>query len=475
MTAGSAPAAGGAAHRFHPTILREYDVRGIVGETLSTADAFALGRAYATIVRKGGGTRVCVGMDGRLSSPELAEAVISGLCAGGVDVQWIGLGPTPMLYFAVHHLDADGGVQVTGSHNPPAHNGFKMMLGKKSFFGDQIQELGRIAAQGAYAGGEGRRLETPVFDAYVARLLRDFPEGRALTVAWDAGNGATGEALRALTARLPGRHELLYAEIDGRFPHHHPDPTVDENLEDLKVALKAKGAEIGIAFDGDGDRIGVIDGKGRIVRGDQLLQILAAEVLARHPGAPIIADVKASQALFDEIGRLGGDAIMWKTGHSLIKAEMAKRQAPLAGEMSGHVFYADGFYGHDDALYVALRLLGILAAGEATLADWRDRMAPLVNTPEIRFDCPDERKFTVIEQVRRRLEEQRATVNGIDGVRVRHGEPAIGRIEGPMQHLERRHGLAFAIHHPAGDGGAHAQLDHHVFVGRDGGERCFGL
>jgi phosphomannomutase len=261
-------------------------------------------------------------------------------------------------------------------------------------------------------------LETPVFDAYVARLLRDFPEGRALTVAWDAGNGATGEALRALTARLPGRHELLYAEIDGRFPHHHPDPTVDENLEDLKVALKANGAEIGIAFDGDGDRIGVIDGKGRIVRGDQLLQILAAEVLARHPGAPIIADVKASQALFDEIGRLGGDAIMWKTGHSLIKAEMAKRQAPLAGEMSGHVFYADGFYGHDDALYVALRLLGILAAGEATLADWRDRMAPLVNTPEIRFDCPDERKFTVIDQVRRRLEEQRATVNGIDGVRV---------------------------------------------------------
>ena len=418
MTAGAAPTAGAAAHRFHPTILREYDVRGIVGETLSSADALALGRAYATMVRKAGGARVCVGMDGRLSSPELAEALIGGLRAGGVDVQWIGRGPTPMLYFAVHHLDADGGVQVTGSHNPPAHNGFKMMLGKKSFFGEQIQQLGQIAARGAYAEGEGRRFEAPVFDAYVERLLRDFPKGRPLAVVWDAGNGATGEALRALTARLPGRHELLYAEIDGRFPNHHPDPTVDANLRDLQAALEAHGAEIGIAFDGDGDRIGVIDGKGRIIRGDQLMQILAAEVLARHPGAPIIADVKASQALFDEIGRLGGRAIMWKTGHSLIKAEMAERKAPLAGEMSGHVFYADGFYGHDDALYVALRLLGILAGGEATLADWRDRMAPLVNTPEIRFDCPDERKFAVVDQVRRRLEKQEAVINGIDGVRV---------------------------------------------------------
>jgi phosphomannomutase len=216
----------------------------------------------------------------------------------------------------------------------------------------------------------------------------------------------------------PACHELLFADIDGRFPNHHPDPTVDANLEDLKASVHAVGAEIGIAFDGDGDRIGVVDGQGRVVRGDQLMQILAAEVLPRHPGAPIIADVKASQALFDAIERLGGEAIMWKTGHSLIKAEMAKRKAPLAGEMSGHIFYADGFYGHDDALYVAIRLLGILAGGDATLADWRDRMAPLVNTPEIRFDCPDEQKFVVVDQVKRHLEAQGATVNGIDGVRV---------------------------------------------------------
>lgn len=406
-------------HRFHPTVLREYDVRGIVGETLFPADARALGRAFATMVRAGGGRRVCVGMDGRLSSPELAEAVIEGACASGVDVQWIGRGPTPMLYFAVHHLAADGGVQITGSHNPPAHNGFKMMLGTRSFFGARIQELGRIAAEGAYADGEGRRIEVSVFDAYVDRLLRDYPaDGRELSVVWDAGNGAAGEVLEALARRLPGRHELLFTEIDGRFPNHHPDPTVDENLADLIAAVAAAGAEVGVAFDGDGDRIGVIDGRGRIVRGDQLLQILAAEVLERHPGAPIIADVKASQTLYDEIARLGGEPVMWKTGHSLIKARMAELGAPLAGEMSGHIFYADNFYGHDDALYVALRLLGILARGEATLADWRDRMAPVVNTPEIRFDCPDERKFAVVEEVRARLEQEGAEFNGIDGVRV---------------------------------------------------------
>jgi phosphomannomutase len=323
-----------------------------------------------------------------------------------------------MLYFAVHHLAADGGIQVTGSHNPPAHNGFKMMLGTRSFFGARIQELGRIAAQAAYAQGQGRRTETPVFDAYVERLARDFSGGRALSVVWDAGNGAAGEALSALAARLPGRHRLLYADIDGNFPNHHPDPTVDANLEDLRRAVEEEGAEIGIAFDGDGDRIGVVDSRGRIVRGDQLMQILAAEVLPRHQGAPIIADVKASQALFDEIARLGGEPVMWKTGHSLIKAEMARRRAPLAGEMSGHIFYADGFYGHDDALYVAIRLLGILAGAEATLADLRERMAPLVNTPEIRFDCPDEQKFAVVDRVRERLEAEGAEVNGIDGVRV---------------------------------------------------------
>jgi phosphomannomutase len=412
-----------AGHAFDPTILREYDIRGIVGETLTAADAHALGRAYATMLRAtmrqaGGGRRVCLGFDGRLSSPELAEALADGLQRSGVEVLWIGRGPTPMMYFAVYHLAADGGLHVTGSHNPPRHNGFKMMLGKKPLYGAQIQELGQLAAEGAFTDAKGARRETPLLEAYVDRLVQDFRPGRPLDVVWDAGNGATGEALQAMTARLPGRHELLFAEIDGRFPNHHPDPTIPDNLTDLIAAVRRAGADLGIAFDGDGDRIGVVDGQGRILFGDQLMQILAADVLSRHPGSPILADVKASQALFDEIERLGGQAVMGKTGHSLMKIAMAEIGAPLAGEMSGHIFYADGFYGYDDALYVAIRLLGILGQDDVSLAERRDRMAPMVNTPELRFDCPDEQKFAVIEAVKERLAGAPVAVNAIDGVRV---------------------------------------------------------
>ena len=407
-----------AGHQFHPTILREYDIRGIVGDTLFPADAEAIGRAYATILKQEGGSRVCVGYDGRLSSPELTNALIKGLTSAGADVHAIGLGPTPMLYFAVHHLNADGGIQVTGSHNPPDHNGFKMMLGKASFFGERIQELGQIAADGACQTGKGEVTDEDVLDAYVARLRSDFKGDRPLKVVWDAGNGASGDALKALTKRLPGEHHLLYADIDGRFPNHHPDPTVPENLTDLIAAVRNKEAELGIAFDGDGDRIGVVDGKGRIMFGDQLLQVLISEVLQRLPGSPIIADVKASQALFDSISELGGEPIMYKTGHSLIKTVMVEKGAPLAGEMSGHIFYADGFYGHDDALYVAIRLLDILANGNQSLTTRHDRMTPMINTPELRFDCPDEEKFDAIAKVRANLESQGADVNAIDGVRV---------------------------------------------------------
>jgi phosphomannomutase len=370
------------------------------------------------MLRAPGGRRVCLGYDGRLSSPELALALTDGLFRSGMEVLRIGLGPTPMMYFAVHHLNADGGLHVTGSHNPPSHNGFKMVLGKKAVYGEQIQQLGRLAAEGAFTDEEGVLTDAPLLDAYVDRLVRDFCEGRPLSVVWDAGNGATGEALRAMTGRLPGRHRLLFADIDGRFPNHHPDPTVPENLDDLIAAVRSARADLGIAFDGDGDRIGVVDGQGRIMFGDQLMQILAAEVLARHPGSPILADVKASQALFDEIERLGGRAVMAKTGHSLMKAAMAEMAAPLAGEMSGHIFYADGFYGHDDALYVAIRLLGILGRSDLSLTGLRDRMVPMINTPELRFDCPDEQKFAVIETVKARLAAEHAEVNSIDGVRV---------------------------------------------------------
>lgn len=406
-------------HDFHATILREYDVRGIVGETLFPKDARALGAAFGSILVGEGGRTVAVGYDGRLSSPELEQALVDGLVAVGCRVLRIGCGPTPMLYFAVHHLNADAGIQVTGSHNPPSHNGFKMMLGKASFFGERIVQLGKVAAQGAFTQGEGEAESVDVFDAYVDRLARDYHGTRPLKVVWDAGNGAGGPAMVALTERLPGEHILLFADIDGRFPNHHPDPTVPENLEALIATVAETGADVGIAFDGDADRIGVVDGQGRILYGDQIMQILAEDVLRRHPGAPIICDVKASQAFFDRVAELGGTPVMWKTGHSLIKALMTERGAPLAGEMSGHIFYKDGFYGHDDALYVGVRLLDIIARGERSLAAMRDAMPDMINTPELRFDCPDERKFGVIAAVKTALASaEGVAVNDIDGVRV---------------------------------------------------------
>ncbi|MGD9510317.1 MAG: phosphoglucomutase/phosphomannomutase PgmG [Geminicoccaceae bacterium] len=407
-----------AGHAFHQTLLREYDIRGIVGETLHAADARAIGRAFGSMVAAAGGRRVVLGRDGRLSSPELAAATAEGFMAVRLEVLDIGLGPTPMMYFAVHHLGADGGLQITGSHNPPDYNGFKMMLGKKPFYGAQIQKIGAIAAAGDVGPGGGIRTEVDVFQAYIDRLVEDFHGTRPLAVVWDAGNGAAGPAMAALAARLPGRHKCLFAEVDGNFPNHHPDPTEPHNLEDLVAEVTAGGYELGIGFDGDGDRIGVVDGKGRIVFGDQILQILAADVLSRHPGATIIADVKTSQTFFDEVARLGGAPLMYKTGHSLVKAKMAEVGAPLAGEMSGHIFYQDGFYGHDDALYVAVRLLDILGRGTRTMTELKDAMPVAYNTPEVRFDCPEERKFGAIAEVKANLAKEGAKVDDIDGVRV---------------------------------------------------------
>lgn len=407
------------AHNFHATILREYDIRGIIGETLSADDARAIGRAYGSIVVRQGGKVVCIGYDGRISSPELERACVDGLLACGLEVLRVGRGPTPMLYYAVRSLSADGGIMITGSHNPPNHNGFKIMIGAKSFYGKDIQELGRVAAAGDYVSGHGRIVDHPILDDYVARLLQDYDGARPLKVVWDAGNGATGEALTRLAARLPGRHTLLYAEIDGTFPNHHPDPTEPHTLHDLQDKVLEEGADLGIAFDGDGDRIGVVDGQARILWGDQILQILAEDVLEHRPGATIIADCKASQALFDEVARMGGQPLMWRTGHSLIKTKMAECGSPLAGEMSGHIFFADKYYGFDDALYAAVRLLGIVARWPSqSLAARYDQMPHLVNTPEMRFDCADTRKFAVIEEVRERLAAAGAQVNAIDGVRV---------------------------------------------------------
>jgi phosphomannomutase len=407
-------------HRFDPTILREYDIRGIIGETLSSADARAIGRAYAVMLAEAGGHRVALGYDGRLTSPELEAAVVDGLLSEGLDVVRIGRGPTPMLYYAAATLGVDGGVMVTGSHNPPDYNGFKFVFQGKSFYGAAIQRLGQIALQlDAPQAPRGHVAEHAIRDEYVQRVARDYDGRRSLTVAWDAGNGATGEAVEQLTARLPGRHILLNTTIDGTFPAHHPDPTVPENLVQLQETVEREHCDLGIAFDGDGDRIGVVDGRGRILWGDQLMIVLARDVLARHPGAPILADVKASQVLFDEIARAGGAPMMVMTGHSLIKAKLAETRAPLAGEMSGHIFFSDGYYGFDDAIYVAVRLLGVLGRSAEDLAAIRDRLPAVVNTPELRFPCAETRKFDVVREVRERLERAGADIIDIDGVRVR--------------------------------------------------------
>ena len=407
------------AHRFDPTILREYDIRGIVDDGLSADDARAIGRAFGTMVAEQGGSTVCVGYDGRLSSPGFEQDVVDGLTACGLEAVRIGLGPTPMLYYAVHVLGADGGIMVSGSHNPPEYNGFKMMMGKGPFYGKDILRLGEIAAAGAFATGAGASRERPVIDDYVARLAKDYDGERGLTVAWDAGNGAAGQAMEMLCERLPGRHVLLNETIDGTFPNHHPDPTLPECLVQLQDTVTGQGCDLGVAFDGDGDRIGAVDGQGRILWGDQLMVLWATDVLARQPGATIIADVKASQTLFDEIARLGGNPLMWRTGHSLIKAKMAEVGAPLAGEMSGHIFFADRYYGYDDGLYAAVRLLGFLSRSDADLATLRDRLPQPVNTPELRFPCSEERKFSAVDEVARRLQADGAEVSDVDGVRVR--------------------------------------------------------
>ncbi len=411
-------------HQFHSTVLREYDIRGVIGETLGTADAYAIGRSFATLLRQAGGSKVAVGYDGRLSSPELEEALVAGLNASGVDAVRIGMGATPMLYYAEASAeDVHGGIQITGSHNPANYNGFKMVFQGRPFFGADIQELGRMAAAGAWLEGNGGHERREVLAAYVARLVEglggiDRGQLSDLRIGWDAGNGAAGPALELLVEQLPGEHHLLFTEVDGNFPNHHPDPTEEKNLADLRKLVAEKSLDFGVAFDGDGDRIGAIDGQGRIIWGDQLLMIYAEDLLRMVPGSAIIADVKASRALFDQVERLGGQPIMWKTGHSLIKSKMKETGAPLAGEMSGHVFFAHEYYGFDDALYAAVRLIAASARLGKSVTELRGAMPALVNTPELRFQVDESRKFAVVDEVRDRLAATGANVEAIDGVRV---------------------------------------------------------
>jgi phosphomannomutase len=407
-------------YNFNPVILREYDIRGIVGESLSEADAYALGLSFGTLLSKQNGKHVMVGYDGRTTSPTLSKSLIKGLTETGMNVENIGLGPTPMLYFSVKDRKADAGIMITGSHNPAEYNGFKIMLQSGPFYGDMIQDIGRIAASGDFASGKGSIKDIDIKDSYVERLLKDYNGTRDLHVAWDSGNGAAGEILRRLVKKLPGQHELLFDEIDGNFPNHHPDPTVDKNLVDLQKLVAEKKCDLGIAFDGDGDRIGAVDSEGNIIRGDILLTIYAREVLKEHPGAPIIGDIKCSQVMFDEIKRMGGTPIMWKTGHSLVKAKMAELKSPLAGELSGHIFFADKYYGFDDALYCGVRLMNAVSAVNGDFTQLTGSLPDMQSTPELRIEVDESEKFALvaklIENVRRNHKDVE-TID-IDGIRV---------------------------------------------------------
>ena len=405
-------------HVFNPTILREYDIRGVIDDTLGAADAYAIGRSFGTCLIRAGGKTAAVGYDGRVSSPILEEALVRGLTECGVDVIRIGMGPTPMLYYAEAAMDGvDGGIEITGSHNPANYNGFKMVLQGRPFFGADIVQIGAMAAAGDWIDGKGTASEYDIIDEYVARLMQAAP-AQGFRIGWDTGNGAAGPVVEKLTKLLPGEHHLLFTEVDGNFPNHHPDPTDEANLSDLRKLVAERNLDFGLAFDGDGDRIGAIDGKGRVIWGDQLLQIYAEDVLAEVPGATIIADVKASQALFDRVTALGGKPLMWKTGHSLIKSKMKETGSPLAGEMSGHIFFKHDYYGFDDAIYAAIRLIAASAKLGKSVTELRGAMPEMINTPEMRFQVDESRKFAVIDEVLARLSADGADVNNTDGARV---------------------------------------------------------
>ncbi|NVE95503.1 phosphoglucomutase/phosphomannomutase PgmG [Altererythrobacter lutimaris] len=415
-------------HQFDSTVLREYDIRGIIGETLGPDDARAIGRGFATLLNQAGGSKVAVGYDGRVSSPMLEHALIEGLTSSGCDVVRIGMGATPMLYYEEASAeDVDGGIQITGSHNPANYNGFKMVFQGRPFFGADILKIGELAAAGEWLDGTGEVETRDIMGEYIDRLVSgldgiDTAALSNLKVGWDAGNGAAGPALEMLAKRLPGEHHLLFTEVDGNFPNHHPDPTVEANLEDLRALVAAKNLDFGVAFDGDGDRIGAIDGEGRVIWGDQLLMIYAEDLLRDRPDATIIADVKASRALFDHVAKCGGQPLMWKTGHSLIKSKMKETGSPLAGEMSGHVFFADTYYGFDDALYAGVRLLAASARLGKSVTQLRSDMPDMLNTPEMRFQVDESRKFAAIDEVSERLTTNPGPeveeVNATDGVRV---------------------------------------------------------
>ncbi len=405
--------------KMNPSIFREYDIRGVAGVDYDEAFVQALGRAYGTLLRRENITRVAVGRDCRVTSPAYHAVLKSGIRSAGIDIVDIGECPSPLMYFSVFHLDLMGGIQVTGSHNPPDHNGFKIMIGKATIHGEIVQELRRIIESGEMASGEGAEEAYPVIPAYQGYLEEQFGRaGEGVKVVVDSGNG-TGGPVGPPVYRSMGCEVIeMYSEPDGRFPNHHPDPTEEENMLDLVARVRAEGAAVGIAFDGDSDRIGAVDDKGRIIWGDELLVLFARDVLRDNPGATIVSEVKCSQRLYDDIDKHGGKAIMWKVGHSLLKAKMKETGALLAGEMSGHLFFADRYFGFDDAVYAGARLIEILKRTNKKLSDLLSDLPPSVFTPEIRIDCSDDIKFKLAERAGARFKELGYETIDIDGVRI---------------------------------------------------------
>lgn len=403
----------------NPHVFRQYDIRGHADRDFSDDFVRALGLSLGTFYSKRGSRRVAVGRDCRLSSPRLHAALCAGLIDAGLHVVDIGVGPTPLLYFAVHHLDLDGGVQITGSHNPPDENGFKMMVGKGSLYGDDIAELRAVMDNGSFHRAPGGLLETlDPTPAYVERSQSDIQLGRRdIRFALDAGNGAGGPLALATMKALGLNPVAMLCEMDGTFPVHHPDPTEPETLEMLRDRVLGDGLELGFAYDGDADRVGVIDARGDVIWGDKLMIILSRALLAKHPGATIIGEVKCSQTMYDDIEAHGGRGVLWKTGHSLIKTKMKEEDALLAGEMSGHIFFADRYYGFDDAIYATLRILEIVSHSDVPLHEMLSDVPKTFATPEIRVECDDARKFHLVQQM---LDHYRPTHDlvDIDGARI---------------------------------------------------------
>lgn len=399
-------------------IVREYDIRGIVGKTLFPETAEFIGKAIGSRAIREGDGRVVIAYDGRLTSEDLAEKLQKGLLSTGAKVTNLGCGPSPMLYYAAKHYDFTYGIMLTGSHNPPEYNGFKICARHKGIYGEEIKRLADEIRKGEFSEGQGEAISISVEEEYIKRLIKDLKLKKNLRIAFDPANGAGAEICQKLVKLLPGEHFIINEKIDGTFPSHHPDPTVLENLQQVRKLVLDNKCDLGISFDGDADRIGAVDNEGEILFGDQLLILYAREIIEKNPGATIIADIKASNSFVSEVKKAGGNPIIWKTGHSLIKAKMLETKAKLAGEMSGHIFFNDIYYGFDDALYATIRLLNIVSSLPGTLADCRKELPVSYSTPEIRVDCDEEVKFKIVEEIKDKLKKNNQKFNDIDGIRL---------------------------------------------------------